>query len=191
MAALFCWRRKQHLMIDFSRNYFELFELPQRFGCDPASLERAYRRLQTEVHPDRFASGSEQDKRLALQSSAWVNEAYRALKDPVSRAQYLLSLNGIDALSETDTQLPVEFLERQLERRETAAEAADNKDSQAIARVAAEVRDEADAVVDSLVDALDGEHAYLDARMRVRELKFLSKLADDLDAMQGALDDQG
>src|SRR5437773_8856223 len=144
-------------MIDFSRNYFELFGLPQRFGCDPGSLEDAYRRLQTEVHPDRFASGSDQEKRLALQSSARVNEAYRALKDPVSRAQYLLSLNGIDALSETDTQLPVEFLERQLERRETAAEAADNKDLQAIASVAAEVRDEADALVDSLVDALDGE----------------------------------
>jgi molecular chaperone HscB len=177
-------------MIDFSRNYFELFELPQRFGCDSVSLENAYRRLQTEVHPDRFASGSEQEKRLALQSSARVNEAYRALKDPVSRAQYLLSLNGIDALSETDTQLPVEFLERQLERRETAAEAADNKDSQAIASVAAEVRDEADDLVDVLVHALDGERAYSDARMRVRELKFLSKLADDLDAMQGVLDDQ-
>src|SRR5438046_8616665 len=120
-------------MIDLSRNYFELFGLPQRFGCDPVSLEDAYRRLQTEVHPDRFASGSDQEKRLALQSSARVNEAYRALKDPVSRAQYLLSLNGIDALSETDTQLPLEFLERQLERRETAAEAAARNDSDALA----------------------------------------------------------
>src|SRR2546430_10891293 len=178
-------------MIDFSRNYFELFGLPQRFGCDPSSLDNAYRRLQTEVHPDRFASGSEQEKRLALQSSARVNEAYRALKDPVSRAQYLLSLNGIDALSETDTQLPLEILERQLERRETAAEAADKKNSQEIANVAAKVRDEADDLVHALVDALDREQAYSDARTRVRELKFLSKLADDLDAMQGALDDEG
>ncbi len=172
MAALFAGGT-QNLMIDFSRNYFDLFQLPQRFGCDPISLENAYRRLQTEVHPDRFASGSEQEKRLALQSSARVNEAYRALKDPVSRAQYLLSLK------------------RQLERRETAAEAVDNEDSQGIADVATEVRDEADDLVHALVDALDGEHAYSDARMRVRELKFLSKLADDLDAMQGALDDQG
>ncbi|TMG99665.1 MAG: Fe-S protein assembly co-chaperone HscB [Betaproteobacteria bacterium] len=176
-------------MIDFSRNYFELFGLPQRFGCDPGSLEDAYRRLQTEVHPDRFASGSDQEKRLALQSSARVNEAYRALKDPVSRAQYLLSLNGIDALSETDTQLPLEFLERQLERRETAAEAAGNKDSQTIASIAEDVRGEADALVDTLIHALDDDRAYSDARMRVRELKFLSKLAGDLDAIQGTLDD--
>jgi molecular chaperone HscB len=189
MAALFAGSANGSPMIDFSRNYFELFQLPQRFGCDPVSLENAYRRLQTEVHPDRFASGSEQDKRLALQSSARVNEAYRALKDPVSRAQYLLSLNGIDALSETDTQLPLEFLERQLERREMAAEAVDIKDSQTVASVAEDVRREADDLVDALVHALDGERAYADARMRVRELKFLSKLADDLDAMQGALDD--
>src|SRR5207237_5495976 len=149
-------------MIDFSRNYFELFELPQRFGCDSVSLENAYRRLQTEVHPDRFASGSEQDKRLALQSSARVNEAYSALKDPVLRAQYLLSLNGIDALSEIDTQLPMEFLEQQLERREKAAEASARSDSQAIASIVDDVRAQADALVDALVHALDDQRAYAD-----------------------------
>ena len=52
-----------------------------------------------------------------------MNEAYRALKDPVQRAQYLLALHGIDAVGETDTQLPLEFLERQLERREAASDA--------------------------------------------------------------------
>src|SRR5437773_7870226 len=151
-------------MIDFSRNYFELFGLPQRFGCDPGSLEDAYRRLQTEVHPDRFASGSDQEKRLALQSSARVNEAYRALKDPVERAQYLLSLHGIDALAETDTQLPLEFLERQLERRERAAEAVAAKDSRGLAAIAAEVCAEAAELEAALAQKLDVELAYAAAR---------------------------
>jgi molecular chaperone HscB len=97
-------------MIDFSRNHFELFGLPARFRCDTAALDRAYRTLQTEVHPDRFAAAGEGERRNALQSSARVNEAYRALKDPVSRAQYLLSLRGIDALAETDTALAIDFL---------------------------------------------------------------------------------
>jgi len=176
-------------MIDFSRNYFELFDLPQRFACDPISLENAYRRLQTEVHPDRFASASEQARRLALQSSARVNEAYRSLKDPVARAQYLLSLNGVDALAETDTELPLDFLERQLERREAASEAQAAKDSNAIAAMIDEVRAEAQQLVGELVHALDDERAFDDARMRVRELKFLAKLTDDLDAMQSSLDD--
>src|SRR5260221_2375817 len=107
-------------MIDFSRNYFYLFGLQPAFRFDAAALDRAYRQLQTEVHPDRFAGGSDAEKRLALQSSARVNEAYRALKNPVQRAQYLLRLQGVEAVGETDTALPREFLERQLERREQA-----------------------------------------------------------------------
>jgi molecular chaperone HscB len=176
-------------MIDFSRNYFELFGLPQRFQSDSASLENAYRRLQTEVHPDRFASAGEQEKRLALQSSARVNEAYRALKDPVSRAQYLLSLHGIDALSETDTQLTMDFLERQLERREAAAEAVSANNSSALASILADVRQEANDLVRALADTMDKQQSFADARMPVRELKFLAKLANDLDAMQSSLDD--
>ena len=105
-------------MIDFSQDYFALFGLPPRYRFDAARLDAAYRALQTQVHPDRFAAAGEGERRLALQSSARVNEAYRALKDPVGRAQYLLSLHGVDATSETDTALPIDFLERQLERRE-------------------------------------------------------------------------
>ncbi|NDP41991.1 MAG: Fe-S protein assembly co-chaperone HscB, partial [Aromatoleum sp.] len=107
-------------MIDFSRNHFELFGLPESFRFDPATLDHAYRALQSEVHPDRFATGTDAERRLALQSSARVNEAYLALKDPVARAQYLLNLHGVDALAETDTALPLDFLERQFERREAA-----------------------------------------------------------------------
>ena len=74
-------------MIDFSRNYFDLFGLAPAFRFDSAVLDRAFRELQTEVHPDRFAGGSDAQKRLALQSSARVNEAYRALKEPVRRGK--------------------------------------------------------------------------------------------------------
>ena len=94
-------------MIDLTRNYFDLFGLPERFRVDPAALDRAYRELQSEVHPDRHASGTEAQKRVALQSSARVNEGYRALKDPVERASYLLELRGIDAAGERDTQHPL------------------------------------------------------------------------------------
>ncbi len=120
-------------MIDFSRNHFDLFGLPVRYRVDAAALDAAYRALQTEVHPDRFAGASDAEQRLALQASARVNEAYRALKDPVQRAQYLLSLNGVDAVGETDTQLPLDFLERQLERREEASEALADADERTLA----------------------------------------------------------
>jgi len=87
-------------MIDFSQDYFALFGLPARYRFDPAELDAAYRKLQTEVHPDRFAAAGDDERRLALQSSSRVNEAYRALRSPLERAHYLLLLRGIDALAE-------------------------------------------------------------------------------------------
>ena len=175
-------------MIDFSRNHFELFGLPERFRFDSGALERAYHALQVEVHPDRFAAEGEAERRVALQSSARVNEAYRALKDPVDRAQYLLSLRGIDALAATDSALPLDFLEQQLERREAAAAAQDARDAAALEALLAGVRADRAVLELGLAALLDGDGAWDEARMRVRELKFLGKLAADLDAMLGELE---
>ena len=175
-------------MIDFSRNHFELFGLPMRYRIDGAALDRVYRALQGDVHPDRHAGGSDARKRQAMQASARVNEAYRTLQDPVARAEYVLHLRGIDATAETDSRLPVAFLTRQLERREAAEEAAAEHDEPALGALVRAVRDDAGALqaeVERILDTEDREAA----RMRVREMRFLVKLAEDLDAMHAlALD---
>ena len=172
-------------MIDFSRNHFELFGFRPDYRIDGGALERAYRELQRNVHPDRFASAGDAQKRLALQASARANEAYRTLRDPVARAEYLLSLRGIDPNVETDTRLPVAFLTRQLERREAAEEAHDARDDATLAALVDDVRREAAVVGDEVARLLDAEdHA---AAMQVREWRFLVKLADDVDALRAAL----
>ena len=176
-------------MIDFSRNYFDLFGLPVRFRFDPETLDAAYRALQREVHPDRFASAGDAERRLALQSSARVNEAYRALKDPVARAQYLLSLHGAGVDDETDTALPAEFLERQLERREAVSDALAARDAKALAALRTSVDDETAREQQRVATLLDGDGDWHAARVAVRELTFLAKLAADIDAMQAGLDD--
>jgi molecular chaperone HscB len=176
-------------MIDFSRNHFELFGLPERFRFDPATLDRAYHELQSKVHPDRYAAAGDKEQRLAMQSSARVNEAYSALKDPVARAQYLLKLHGVDAFGETDTSLPFDFLERQLERREAAAAASAAGDTQALEALLREVRAEARELEQRLCALLDVEAAWEAARARVRELRFLSKFVADLGAMLSTLED--
>ncbi|MEO8346366.1 MAG: Fe-S protein assembly co-chaperone HscB [Betaproteobacteria bacterium] len=181
-------RRPDRYVIDFSRNYFDLFGLAASFRFDLAALDCAYRQLQSDVHPDRFAGDSDAAKRLAQQSSARVNEAYVALKDPVQRAQYLLRLHGIEAISETDTALPLAFLERQLERREQAADAQAAGDIPGLTALLADARAESAALEHMLGQLLDGEKAYAAARMQVRELTFLAKLADDIDAMLAAID---
>lgn len=176
-------------MIDFSQDYFALFGLPARYRCDAVRLDAAYRALQTQVHPDRFAAAGEAERRLALQSSARVNEAYRALKDPVGRAQYLLSLHGVDATRETDTALPLDFLERQLERREAVDEARVARDSGRLGALLAEVRAEISALEPALAETLDARQSWEAARASVRELQFLSKLAADIDAVVGGIED--
>ncbi len=168
-------------MIDFSRNHFELFGLPVRYVVDAAALEAAYRALQTNVHPDRHAAGSEAQKRAAAQASARVNEAYRALRDPVTRAEYLLHLQGAD-VTDASGRLPVAFLTEQLERREAADEAVAAHDDATLARLVRDVRAEAAALQHDVERALTERNLDV-ASARVRELRFLTKLADDLDAL--------
>jgi molecular chaperone HscB len=175
-------------MIDFSQDYFALFGLPRRYRCDTARLDAAYRTLQSAVHPDRFAAAGEAERRLAVQSSARVNEAYRALKDPVGRAQYILSLHGIDAKAETDTALPLDFLERQLERREAVDDARLAGDAARLEALLSEVRTEIAVAEPALAETLDGRQSWESARASVRELQFLSKLAADIDAAIGGID---
>ncbi|HSU44406.1 MAG TPA: Fe-S protein assembly co-chaperone HscB [Casimicrobiaceae bacterium] len=174
-------------MIDFSRNHFELFGLPTRFAVDRGALEHAYRDVQRNVHPDRYAGADDAQKRLALQASARANEAYRALRDPLTRAEYLLSLRGIDAGGETGARLSVVFLTRQLERREAAEEATRTHDAGALAALVDEVRRDAGALAADVAPLLDaGDPA---AAPSVREWRFLVKLADDLDALRAAADE--
>lgn len=176
-------------MIDFSRNHFALFGLPERFAIDAPALDAAYRRLQAEVHPDRHAADTDAERRVALQSSARLNEAYGALKTPLTRAQYLLALHAVDAIDERDTSLDLDFLERQLARREAADAANAAADVDALDALHAEALTEVRALEATLARDLDRDGAdFAAARPRVRELAFLVRLADSLDAMIAAHD---
>jgi molecular chaperone HscB len=175
-------------MVNPSLNHFELFGLPVTFRIDTDALDKAYRALQGEVHPDRHAGGSDVDRRLAMQSSTRVNQAYQALKDPVERARYLLELRGVDAFEETDTKLSLDFLEAQLDRREQAAQAADVDDVEALDAILAEVRSEIDERQRKLGRLLEDDAAVDRAKAAVRELRFLAKVAEDVDAMLASLD---
>ena len=172
-----------HAVLDFTRNHFELFGLPVRYAIDADALEVAFRELQRSVHPDRHAASDDASRRLSLQAAARVNEAYRTLADPVERARYLLSLAGVEAFGETDTALAFDFLERQLDRRERASLAAGAQDESALEALLDEVHGEAAATGAVLGRLPEAAPAFGEARSRTRELRFLGKLADDVDAM--------
>ena len=103
---------------DFNKNYFELFNLPLEFGVDKGLLSERYRRLQQDMHPDRFATASSQQQRLAVQYSALVNQAYATLNKPLLRALYLLELAGMSQQQIAAEPVDGGFLIEQMELRE-------------------------------------------------------------------------
>src|SRR5262247_2506354 len=103
-------------------------------------LEKAYREIQSRVHPDRFAHAGDAERRASLQWTTRVNEAYRVLKDPVQRAKHILELNGVDVAFETNTQMPSDFLLQQLELREELEGAIQKKDAAGLDRLRSGLR---------------------------------------------------
>lgn len=176
------------MLPDFKANHFALFGLPARFELDGAGLDVAFRQLQAQVHPDRFAHLSEADKRASLQWSTRVNEAYQVLKSPLMRAAYLLQQQGVDALAPENTQLPAVFLMQQIEWREAIAGARKDADDVALQRVEVEMQTMARRLQADLAKALDVQQDLVSAAQRVRELKFIDKIRAELDEAFVALD---
>ena len=172
---------------DFTKNHFELFALPVSFDIDTQALERAYRDLLREVHPDRFAAASDAEKRLAAQWATRANEGYQTLKSPLKRGRYFLRINGIDTEEETNTAMPVDFLRQQMEWRETVADARSARDEARLDSLAAHRMDEEKIMFDTLQQQLSSSAMLSEARLTVRKLRFLEKLGEEIDDALEAL----
>jgi molecular chaperone HscB len=77
-------------------DYFQVFGLQRGFEIDLGALETEFHRLSRKVHPDRFARATESERQFSLADTALLNDAYRTLKDPLSRTEYLLKLEGAE-----------------------------------------------------------------------------------------------
>lgn len=77
-------------------DYFSVFGLEKKLNLDLAALEHEFHRLSRRVHPDRFARSGENERQWSLADTALLNDAYRTLKDPLRRTEYLLKLEGAE-----------------------------------------------------------------------------------------------
>ena len=170
---------------NIAQDHFSLFGLPGAYVLDAVALERAYRDIQTRIHPDRFVNSGEAEKRASMQWTTRVNEAYRTLKDPVLRAKYLLELAGLDVGFETNTAMAPAFLMRQIELRETLEEARDEAALNALAAQLAKDRQRLEIILAAKIDAEKDYPAAIDV---VRELQFLSRFGDEIRAAHEALE---
>lgn len=163
-----------------SDSHFVLFGLPEQFEIDANALDHAYRTVQAQVHPDRFAAAGEAQKRIAMQWATRTNEAYQTLRDPLRRAKYLLHLRGIDVGAENNTAMEPAFLMQQMEWRESIEDAVSAKNVDALDALAGELRDD-ERVRFTRLAALLGSGSNQPAAEAVRQLMFIERVASEID----------
>jgi molecular chaperone HscB len=161
------------------RNYFELLGLPTQFEVDLALLDKHYRQLQSEVHPDRFVTASANDRMHSMQVATQANEAYQTLKNSTARARYLLQLKDIETLEESNTAMPADFLMLQMEWREAIDDAINAKEISALDALLAEIRQMAKSLTQDLSNQFN-DQAYDRASESVRKLSFIDKITTDI-----------
>ena len=103
-------------------DYFGFFGWPRKLTIDPALLEEQFHKLSWKLHPDNFVRASEEERNLSLDRSSQLNDAYRTLRDPIARIEYLLLRLGLRKEGTTKQQAPPELLEEVFELNESLDE---------------------------------------------------------------------
>ena len=110
-------------------DHFSLFGLPRKLRVEMSALEKKFLELSWKLHPDKFVNASAQEQERSLKGSSELNDAYRVLRDPVARVEYLLELEGTRKEGEHKQQAPPELLEEVFELNESLDELREAKAS--------------------------------------------------------------
>jgi molecular chaperone HscB len=122
LGTHFCASCGKLLQLPQGIDYFEMLDLPRKLWIDMGALEQKFLQFSWKFHPDKFVNASEKERQLALQHSSELNDAYRTLRDPIARVEYLLALEGERKEGEKKQQAPPELLEEVFELNESLDE---------------------------------------------------------------------
>lgn len=122
LGTHFCSTCGKLQQIPQSLDYFALFELPKKLWLEMGALEKKFLQLSWKLHPDNFINASSPERELSLKRSSELNDAYRVLRDPVARVEYLLAIEGMRKEGENKQQVPPELLEEVFELNESLDE---------------------------------------------------------------------
>ncbi|QSQ24618.1 Fe-S protein assembly co-chaperone HscB [Pyxidicoccus parkwayensis] len=176
------------------RTHFDVFGLPRAYDVDVPALEKLYRELSLQLHPDRVAQADARERLKALEGTTALNEAFKTLKDPVRRAFYLLKLHGIDLDREdagAQKDMPLEFLEEVMELREALDTAMEKKDLARARGMATDVEARRKAALAEAAGALrtlegGGEGADLvkKASHALGRVRYFTRFLEQVDAFE-------
>ncbi|HET7149870.1 MAG TPA: Fe-S protein assembly co-chaperone HscB [Candidatus Acidoferrum sp.] len=122
LGTHFCSSCGKLLQLPQGIDYFALFEMPRQLWIEMSGLEKKFLQLSWKLHPDNFVNATEQERELSLKRSSELNDAYRTLRDPIARVEYLLAIEGERKEGEKKQQAPPELLEEVFELNESLDE---------------------------------------------------------------------
>jgi molecular chaperone HscB len=141
-------------------DYFSFFGMPRKLRLDSANLEQRFHQLSWKLHPDNFVRASESERNLSLERSSELNDAYRTLREPVSRVEYLLANSGMRKEGEQKQQAPPELLAEVFELNESLDELREARQEGGDATARAEITErlrEASADFEAKLSEVDAE----------------------------------
>ena len=139
ISPLFCFSCNSLQTVSDDIDHFEVMGLPHCFEIDSVELENRYQRLTLEMHPDFFGAAPEKQKRLSEKSSVMLNAAYSTMREPASRARYLLLLLAREKNLQTDA-LPEGFLQEMFIFQESLDEILESGDQSALCKMNEELQ---------------------------------------------------
>jgi len=122
LGTHFCSSCGKMLQLPEKSDYFAMFELPRKLWIEMGALEQKFLQLSWKLHPDNFVNATPEEREISLRRSSELNDAYRTLREPVARVEYLLAIEGARVEGQNKQQAPPELLEEVFELNESLDE---------------------------------------------------------------------
>jgi len=174
------------------KNYFQLLGLPVDFEVNRSTLTNNYRELQRQFHPDKFAHSSDMEKRLSVQHSAQINDAFQTLKNPLKRAIYQLSLLGLE-LKDNETSMDPMFLMEQMDLREQLEHISTSPDPDiALDKMQTKIAGNLNSHIKNITALFNSgeENSLEEIKNNILKMQFLNKLQQQCDDLEEDLSNQ-
>jgi molecular chaperone HscB len=173
------------------RDFFEVLGVPRKYHLPKEELETRYRELSKQVHPDRFAKAAPRERLQSVQKTTELNDAWRVLRDPIKRAEYLLKLEGLDVADEKSASVKADpaLLMEMMEKNEALHEARVGGDAPRIVALEEEVRLARAAALDDVHEGFtlydNGDLSSLPAiAQAVVALRYHARFLEQVEAWQ-------
>jgi molecular chaperone HscB len=118
----FCSSCGKMLQVPEKSDYFAMLEIPRKLWIEMSTLEKKFLQLSWKLHPDNYVNATPEEREISLKRSSELNDAYRTLREPVARVEYLLAIEGARVEGKSKQQAPPELLEEVFELNESLDE---------------------------------------------------------------------